>query len=53
MTEKVLACRFATSPSAIARLERHRPLTGLDSIDGVAVAVGCDTAIVIEQKRPV
>lgn len=53
MPGEVLACRVATSQSAVARLERDRHRTNLDSIGGVAVAAGSDTASVIEQKRPV
>ncbi len=53
MTGEVLACRLATNQSAVARSERDRHRTSLDSIGRVAVPAGSDTANVIEQKRPV
>jgi hypothetical protein len=47
----VVAHRLATGQPAVARLERDRPPTSLDSIDRIAVAVGSDTAAIGEQKR--
>jgi transcriptional regulator with XRE-family HTH domain len=42
---------LGTSQSAIARLERGLHRTCLEAISGVATALGCETEMLIEQKR--
>lgn len=51
LTQAQLAVRLGTTQSAIARLERGLHCTSLASIKRVAAAPGCETALLIQQKR--
>ena len=46
-----LADELGTTQSAIARLERGLHRTSLEATNRVATALGCETAMLIEQKR--
>lgn len=51
LTQETLAGRLGTTQSAIARMERGRKRTSLELIGRVAEALGCDVALLIEQRR--
>lgn len=51
LTQSELATRLGTTQSAVARLERGRHRTSLELIDRVATALGCQTFVLIQQKR--
>lgn len=50
-TQAQLADELGTTQSATARLERGLHRTSLGAINRVATAPGCETAMLIEQKR--
>ena len=51
LTQAQLTDELGTTQSAIARRERGLHHTSLEAIDRVATALGCETAMLIEQKR--
>lgn len=51
LTQEALAKRLGTTQSAIARMECGQKRTTLESIGRVAAALGCEVALVIEQRR--
>lgn len=50
LTQEALARRLGTTQSAVARMECGPKRMSLESIRRVASALGCDVALVIEQK---
>lgn len=53
LTQAQLAVRLGTTQSAIARLERGLHRSSLESINRVAAALGCETALLIQQKQSI
>lgn len=51
ITQAQLAVKLGTTQSAVARFERGLHRTSLESINRVATALGCETALLIEQKQ--
>jgi hypothetical protein len=53
ITQETLVRRLETTQSAMARSERGRHRTSLESISHAGSPLGDEMAIVVEQKRPV
>jgi hypothetical protein len=51
LTQAQLADELGSTQSAIARLERRLHRAGREAISGVATALRCETALLIEENR--
>jgi len=51
LTQAALACELGTTQSVVARMEGGRQRTSLESIRRVASVLGCEVAVVIEQRK--